>query len=303
MYRRTTMPILIPPSTISGQLQYHWLDPRGTLRNLNREGSPNIFIPRGSVGLGAPEFDLVSDKYPFFAGSYLRHINTNPRDIQIPIFVRSDSLGGLALSVEDLYSWFDTGDETNRTPGYLRVTRPDGSVRQIALYFKGGFLGDTEEGAPTWTQYILEMFAPDPYPTGPDVITSVYPQAVSGSFSVGLMNVGKLPAYPIITAHGLFTSINVQNATTNGIVGFFAATSATRELIIDMRPDELRQGLAVYDDLGVNKISTISISPGAETFWHLAPGVNDLTILFSGATSPETLVTIDYLPRYRSLLR
>lgn len=291
---------MIPPAPITGQLQYHWLDPRGTLRSLNREDSPDLFVPRGSVGLGSAEFDLTTDKYPFFAGSYLRHINTQERDLQIPIFIRNNTLGGLALAVEDLHEWFDTGDEKNRTPGYFRVTRPDGSVRQLACYFKGGMLGNTEDGGPTWTKYMLDLLAPDPWPTAVDPIVTEYTVAEAASF--GIMNVGRLPAYPTLTIHGPYDTVNMQNLTNTGAVGFFYAATSSRSLIVDMRPDELRQGLAVQDDLGANKISLISLSPGPP-FWPLEPGANDLFVIFTGSTSSLTKVTFSYLPRYRSLLR
>lgn len=296
------MPIMIPPASPTGILQYHWIDPTDASHPLYRDGSPDIFVPKGAVGLGYVSSELALEKLPANAGALLRHINIPVRKIELPIFVKTETIGDLAEAMETLYDWFATGDESFRDPGYFVVIRPDDSVRQIACYYAGGLEGDMEPGGPGWTKVVVSLIAPDPYPTAGGTITLHKTVGEAASFVV--LNDGRLPSQPQWKIHGPFTNgVTITNTTTGKSLtaGPGLTINSTQFIIIDTRPAEERTTLAVYDNLGNNILYIIS--PTSE-FFPLGPGSNTITVSFlSGGTDANTYVELIYLPKYRSLLR
>src|SRR4051812_10082192 len=125
------MPLIIPPLVASGGLRYEWVDPGATVRDLTLQTSPNLFVSRGSINLGTAGSEIGDEKLPTAPGSVVRRISVPPSRIELPITILQDSLGDVLNVLDTLRSWFDTGDETRRTPGYLRITRPDGTIRQF----------------------------------------------------------------------------------------------------------------------------------------------------------------------------
>src|SRR6185503_7583931 len=160
------MPLFIPAAPVAGEMLIKWRDPNGVLRDLSRNTSPNLFVPAGSAGMGSVKFDITDEKYPLTAGTFIRQINTASRLIELPIVIHEDTFNGALLAAEDLHTWFQTGNESEKTPGYLEVTRPDGSVRKIAAYYTDGLTGDLSQGGPNWFKTVARLYCPDPYPTG-----------------------------------------------------------------------------------------------------------------------------------------
>jgi hypothetical protein len=296
------MPFIVPPSSITGVLQFFWIDSNGDSHDLNQH--PDLFVKVGSVGLGDAEFEIESDKFPSSAGSLMRRINTRPREITLPIIVHDEDISGLILTVEDMHDWFDTGDETEKRPGTLRVIRPDDSVRDIKAYKVRGMEGDTSVGSVTWAEFDVELFCPDPYPTDSEETFTAKTVAQAASFAI--INQGRLEAYPVIILTGPFTNFTLRNVTRSDeedadieIVG--AVSLLVDEfLVIDTRPSETRPGFSVYDNLNANRISVVSPT---SVFWSLKPGSNVLEFTFGSGTTAATTVQISYLARYRSLLR
>lgn len=290
------MPI-IPPVSASGILRFNWVDPGGTTRDLTWQTSPRLFVARGGTGLGMAAVEFADDKIPYAGGSLLRHVNVPPRRIELPIVVREDSIGDLILTVDDLREWFGTADERVRTPGYLRVTRPDGTIRKIAAYYAGGLDGDMGSGGVGWTQYVVSLYCPDPWPTADEDTVLTYTTADLPTFS--MINQGEIDAYPIWTITGPCAVASGANVTTSKSWTHAASLAAGESLTIDTRPASLRTTQQVYDDTGANRYS--DLNPASALFW-LAPGQNDLAATLTGTTS-ATEVELRYLARYRGLLR
>lgn len=291
------MPFMIPPAPIVGTLQYYWIDKNAVVRDLNRDTSPSRFVVAGSVGLGDAEFDITDEKFPRNPGSFIRQINTHPRTLHVPIYIRGTSLGNLSDIVDDTLDWFDTGDEISKHPGYFRVVRPDGTTRQIAAYKNSaGLVGDMKEGGVTWTRYVVDLYCPDPYPTDPDDTVIV---KATGYNNFGVLNSGRLETYPIWKLTGPFTSFLIDNATTHWTITGTITIAAGHYLILDHRPSELRTGYSVYDDTGTNRQA--NVTPGS-VFGLLEPGTSICGVSFGGS-SGATQVQLTYLQRYRALLR
>lgn len=294
---------LIPPVSVTGELRFYWVDPQGVVRNLNKSDSPNLFVIAGSRGLGAPTMAINDSKLPRSPGTLINQINVGAREITLPIFVQNASLGGLLLTVEELAGWFDTGDETHRQPGYLRIIRPDDSVRQILCYATEGMEGDTEEGTPNYVIYEQGLYAPDPTPTAltNTVVNKTVSEAYNGNNGFGVINEGTRHAYPIWTLTGPFNAVAIYNLDTDEYIQINIVLNVGETLYVDTRPSELRPGLQIYDQDGDSRINTIA---PASKFWHLSPGLNHVVINFTGGgTTTATTIKLEYLARYRTLLR
>lgn len=290
------MPI-IPPVSASGILRFEWVDPGGTTRDLTWQTSPRLFVARGATGLGMAEVEFAADKIPYASGSLVRHVNVPPRRIELPIVVREDSIGDLVLTVDDLREWFGTADERVRDPGYLKVTRPDGSVRKIAAYYAGGLEGDMGAGGTGWTQYVVSLYCPDPWATADEETVLTYTTADLPTFS--MINGGELDAYPIWTITGPVAIASAANVTTSKSWTHDAQLAGGETLIVDTRPASIRTTSQVYDGTGANRYA--DLNPASSLFW-LVPGQNNLAAALTG-TSGATEVELRYLARYRGLLR
>ncbi len=299
------MPLILEPASgpVVGTLKFEWLDPGGVLRDLTRETSANLFVSRGSAGLGAPGVELVSEKLPSTAGAIHRYTQTKPLEIDLPLSVHAASFASLMATMAELREWFDTGDERRRTPGYLRITRPqDGEERQIACLYAGGLEGDLNEGSPTWAPVVVSLVAPDPYWTDVTPTEAVYDQSDVG-VPVAIINSGDFDAYPIWTLAGPGSAWSITNTTTGKSFALTADSGLTLvagdELTIDTRPAGQRQNLQILSDDGVSMFSKVAAG-GA--LWWLAPGSNTFIIAASGVTA-DTAIRLQWLPRYRGVLR
>lgn len=297
------MPYLITPTPAAGQLQFAWLDPTGTLRDLTRESSPNLFVPVGSVGLGSPRNEVESEKLPFAAGNVVRHIRTQPIEIQLPIIIYKTTYASVISQADQLRTWFDTGDEISGHPGYLRITRPDETVRQIECYYRSGLEGNTQEGSPTYVPYVIDLFAPDPTWTDTEAVSESY---INTDFGTSLLinNEGDFVSYPIWTITGPASSIVLSNTTQSKTLTLTANGGITldpgEQLIIDTRPYQQRPSHLQIYDLGNNNL--FSHVTATSQFWNFTPGVNRFTVSASGTTA-ATELQLQYLQRYRGVLR
>lgn len=295
-------PIVIPAIAPSGTLVYEWVDPNGVVRALS--GNPSVNILTGERGLGAPGVDLSDDKLPFASGTLIRHAAIGARDIELPVlFGPVASASVLESLMDSVYSWFATADEQSRTPGFLRVTRHDGSQRQVACYYVGGLEGDmtSARSGDVWQRAEIRLRAADPWAA--DLSDTEYTWAAAALPNVTVMNSGQVDAYPIWRFHGPFGSIAATNTTTGRTWNLVVALTLDRELIVDTRPANQRDDLTTYvTDLHTNLYPYFT---STSDLWPLVPGSNSLTITLSGtpATGAETLVILDYLQRYRGLLR
>lgn len=299
------MPLVLSPSgsPASGILRWEWVDPTGVVRDLTYQTSPNLFVSRGTAGLGVPPVTLNVEKLPTMPGGVARYTATGPREIDLPIHVSAASLGALELAVEYLRAWFDTGDESGRRFGYLRITRPsDDGVRQVACLYAGGLEGDLEDGGPTSCTKVVSLLAPDPAWTPTADEEATYDQSDIG-VTQAIINLGDFAAYPVWTITGPASAITLTNATTGKTLALTAngglALGTAETLTIDTRPPYQRSTLAVIDDDGTAHSN--KIAPGG-SLWHFAPGQNNFTIAATGATV-DTAIALAWLPRYRGVLR
>lgn len=290
--------LLIPPlASPPGTLVYEWIDPAGVLRSLS--GNPNVNVMVGERGLGMPAPDLSVEKLPFHSGAIDRHAAIPPRVIELPIELHADSGPDLEALLDDVHSWFHTADEQQRRRGYLRVTRRDGSQRQVACFYTDGLQGDLSPSVATETEQdaVIELTAVDPWATAIEDTTVSYDIGTAAQFVV--INEGHLDAYPIWTIPGPFVSMTFANHTRARSWTLNLTLTAGESIRIDTRPSSQRTTAQVVDSSGLNRRAFLT---DASDLWALAPADNsvDIALANGGIT---TTISLAYRPRYRSLLR
>ena len=292
--------IVLPNLAPSGTLAYQWLDPSNTLRNLY--GS-SVNVEVGERGLGVPTPDLAEDKLPFGSGTIVRHVAIASREIELPLLFEAASAAVLEALLDNVHGWFATADETTKTPGYLRVTRQDGTQRQVACYYAGGLEGDlsSERAGDRWQSAVVLLKAADPWATDIADSTASWDQTDIGD-SVAIMNAGQLDAYPIWTITGPAAGISILNETTQKSFALTADGGLTltggQVLAIDTRRADQLTDLPVL----VGGTSQFSKLTAASSLFTLLGGQNNFVISASG-TSGATAFELAYRQRYRALLR
>lgn len=296
--------IYIPPALDTQTLQYSFVDRFGTEHDLTWNTSPNLFVPKGTKGLGLPDVDLVLEKAPFDPGSYLRYTKTGPLEIQLPLVIHHTSPETVLTIAENVRDWFYTGDERGSSPGYLRVKRPqDGTTRQIAVYYKNGLLGDMEEGSPLYVPYVITLVAPNPFWTDLEYSEMTF---TSGDFSFTQLvtNVGDMDAYTIWTVGGPVYDFSITNTTTGKSISLTAqggySVLSGESITIDTRPAPERNRPPVYSDDGTNLYAIVE--PTSSLQLWLVEGNNQIMLRGAGKTG-STTVHLQWLPKYRGVLR
>lgn len=292
--------VIIPAASPTGDLRYEWVDPTGVVRDLTYQTSPHLFVSRGALNLGTAGSEIVDEKLPTAPGSVVRRVAVPPSRIELPITVNESAFGNVVGVVDALRGWFDTGDESRRTPGYLRVTRPDGSVRQLLCYYAGGLDGDLSTGGPNGTTYVVTLFAPDPWPTASTETVKQWTAAELLS-PIGEINPGQMAAYPIWRVYGPSTSMSVGNLTTGKAWSIALNLPTGKVLLIDTRPSSSRTTLPVVDSDGVNRFGAMVTGTVIFGNW-LVPGLNSFFTAFFG-TSAATRLELRYTARYRGMVR
>jgi hypothetical protein len=292
------MPIIIPPSAPTGLLRYEWVDPQEVVRDLSFETSPQLFVSRGAAGLGAPPVEIADEKLPWHGGTVVRHISTGAARMSLPITIRQETMGDLLQVFDDLRGWFDTGDEQRRSPGYLRITRQDDTVRQRLCYYAGGLEGNLDEGAPTWTTVVVDLYAPDGWPTDGETQTEEWD--TSDFPNVALMNSGRRDAYPIWTITGPAQGVIIGNTTTDKVWGWGGIVPDGDTLLVDTRPASQRFTYPVTTGGGVSQYLYMTAN---SELWHLTPGLNAITLEIDAMTTGDTRIAVQYEQRFNGGLR
>ncbi len=227
-------------------------------------------------------------------------IRADTREVFLPLLVKSSTLQD-ALRLCAKYWNPRSGD------GTLKVVDDTEHSRILKCRYAGGLEGDGRNSGSGWQKVGLRLRALQPYWQDEEYQdylfvldapvlffqTPFFPLHISkGTIdgNVTVNNPGEVEAYPLITAHGPLTSLEVQNVTTGKTMNFPSLSmTASDVLTIDARPEVLSVKLN-----GTNAFSLLSAS---SSMWSILPGNNQLKITTSG-TSSESSVTISFAARY-----
>lgn len=266
----------------------------------------------GDSGFGMAPLHRITQRGPMQMGDTDDDFRLDPRILQLPLIVNCYTISEYYYAREQLLSIFSPSNVT----GIITVTYPDGTQRAINTKVLGGLTFDYQPSDGYMLRTVIQLRADDPtwYDPTPQVVS--ISSAVAGTtmpipllipFTLGtstinttatITNSGNWITYPVITATGSITNFSIVNNTT----GLQIVTSGTIPAGRVWTFNLLYGYKTVYDDLGVNQISTVTTASQLATFALVsAPtaiaGVNTLT-LSSTAAGAGSSVTITYYTRY-----
>jgi hypothetical protein len=190
--------------------------------------------------------------------------------------------------------------------GTLRITRADGSWREIGcLYVDGlGWTDDAGQGI-THDRVALQLLAPDPWWYGAEVVAldfattagrsylapyeTVSPDRALGSGTVDV--IGDAAVSPIWTITGPATSVTVRYSD-SGPGWTFGAIDAGETITINV------ETYTVTDNTGANRIGNIAWL--TSTLFQLSPGPNALLLSITGGVVGQSAIRLTYRPRWET---
>lgn len=230
----------------------------------------------------------------------LTGLRADVREVFLPLLVKAESLQD-ALRLCARYWNPRIGD------GTLKVEDDLGNARILKCRYAGGLEGDGRNSGPGWQKIGLRLRALQPYwqdEQYQDYVfaldspvlffqSSFFPLHISKSTidgNVTVNNPGEVEAYPLITARGPLTALEIQNVTTGKTMNFPVLTMTASDILtIDTRPEILSVKIN-----GNNAFASMSAS---SSLWTIQPGSNQLKIVTAG-TSSNSLVTLSFAARY-----
>lgn len=323
-----TAPVVTPPPTGGGGSKpvplpeigfatATYTDPSGKVWPLTDEDAGWFTLADGVSGLGATPYELTTDEHPR-GGARLRHAQPQPRAIVWPLYVYGDThvefVGRWRALATAFTRTLREGPDGRRTPGWLEISRPDGTRRRIAVYYREGFEGRGSRGSGIVSDAAaITLWCEDPYWIDPvEIVVHRETGALSSFFTpyptisssqvlgeTAVTNPGDVVVWPQWTVTGPASLITFTHQGTNesfslnpsaAAVGH-GALLAGEQVTITTDPPSVR-----YQD-GANWVGGLNW-PSA-VLWGLAPGVNPVTFQLNGS-GPGSAVDLRFNPRYET---
>ncbi|MFF3928557.1 phage tail family protein [Streptomyces hirsutus] len=307
-----------------GYATAQYTDPSGTVWPLTDIDSGWFTLAEGVSGLGAVKYDLTSDPHPR-GGARLRHAQPQPRTIVWPLFVQGKDHMEFVQRWRALATAFTRtlrpGPDGVRVPGVLEIARPDGSRRQIEVFYEDGFEGEAKQG---WGRdadsAVISLWCEDPYWADP-VPQVVHREAgtlanflnpyptVSSSQVLGnttVTNPGDTTVWPtwqitgpasLITFTHARKKANGQTVTESFILNPSAPDVGHGNLLTGEQVTIRTDPPSVRFQNGDNWVGGLNWPTAS--LWGLVPGENAVTFALSGSGSGSA-VDLVYQPRYET---
>lgn len=277
-----------------------WIDANGTEHPFDTD--IKALAGEGMRGRFMPNFSFIEDKTPFTAGSRIQQVNIEPRDVDVPIFVKSKNDVELRSKMRDITRMLNPlkGD------GHLRSISSDGTQRELACRYLSGFEGDEsrDNKGYYWLKAILVFHAADPfwYDTATQVKTftsgepvpffPLFPLRLNSSnvfADTTIDNAGDVETWPEWTVTGPGEHIKLRNLTTGETMYFEHEDSKLgigESITINTKPFHKK----IIKNDGSNLFYTLSDD---SSLWTLQDGNNAIRLEMSGATE-ESSIQLSY---------
>jgi len=277
-----------------------WHGPDGSVLALN-PGKGWFRTMPAVAGIGAVPVEIVSTPDPD-GGVVVEYVRAKERTIIWPLFMRGNS------HTEFLELWRSVVEAFTITrrlgPGRLRITRPDGTAREIPARYQSGFELEASgsDGAWTYATAPLSLLCPSPWwqDVDPTVIAGEesagasflgsYPTVSSGEVlgdTTALVQ-GDEPVWPTWTIRGPMTQLVATNNTRGESFTLTHTLAANSTITISARP------IRVVDESGVSLIDKLNLPTGKP--WRLDPGTSSITFSVTGAapaSGPDAATRIE----------
>lgn len=284
-----------------GTIRATWIDPTGVEWPLSDiDPDTGAFTTWDISGWGARPYEYTTDPLTR-GGEDVRFIRAKPARFTWPLHIYGDTHMEFTQRYRDLRRAFMMTAWQN-LPGTLRVSRPDGTARQIQCWCEDGWGLEKGQGWLSATP-VLTLFAPDGYWTDVTPITvsrasatgvdflSGFP-AVSSSQVLGattIVNPGDVRAWPSWVITGPATAITATNTTTNETFTLTTTLTAGQQATIDTLKAQVR------GPTGTNLVG--SLNWPTAYLWSLLAGSNSITFTVAGSGT-GTRIDLTFYPRY-----
>lgn len=265
-----------------------WVDPDSTVIPLN--------VERKTQNRFSPPNRFVIDESPTVDGAVMRSVRHTARRVILPIVIKGDSPGDVRTQIEDLTYALDP----KRGPGKIRVTGPNGIVRESVAYLEDGMgLDETLNSAagPLWQRASLQFFCPEPYWKDATTTSGVenydsdtptffpfFPLRLVSSSIFGtatILNDGHVETYPRWQVTGPGSAIYLKNLSTGEYISLDVSLAAGETVSIDTTPGVR----SITKNDGTNLFGQLSAD---STLWALRQGSNSIQMEMSSADSTSS---------------
>lgn len=267
-----------------------WYPPDGTRLNLN-PGRSDFMSLRSVSGLGAVPVDAITTPSAD-GGVIVEYIRAKERTVLWPLRMRADTHMDFVTLWRSTMESFTQCRRYNK-PGKLRLTRPDGTAREIPAFYASGFEQDPEEGAWTEQTAVVNLLCPAPWWQDVDLIErewlqeagvdylNPYPSFGSGAVigAASMRNDGVEPAWPTWTIRGPLTSLVAANTTRGESFTITKTLTVGQVMTISTRPIQVR------GPAGEQAINTLNLLTGGIP-WRLdAKATTNITFTAAGSAN------------------
>lgn len=257
----------------------------------------------GDQGFGLAPLHRITTRGPLQHGDSDIDYRLDPRIIQIPLVAKNASSDGpmathyaIRNALLQIFNPLYTGVLR------VRIGTIDASVATMQEYFinvrvLGGLTFDVDP-VDYHVRTVVQLRADDPTwyegsPLGGPLVLTYFDANIGASqvLTIG----GNWPAFPIIRVNGPITNPSITNSTTGQVIAITATIGAGAYFDIDLSYGKK----TVYDNLGVNRIATVSATSDLAT-WALNPGANTISVTGTGTTAASDL-TFTFYNRYTGI--
>lgn len=260
-------------------------------------------------GVGMPEIKRIEDQGPLQHGATDVGFRLAPRMLQLVLMYAEATLAAAVAARDAFYALFTPSMEVIS----LRLTRDDGSVRQIDCHVVNAVDLPESEAIGASLRFVVQLRAAQPLWYDPQTYTAyvsgngtianlpipfVVPLVASGSVmaeSSAISYGGTFESFPTITVIGPVTALQITNESTGDFLSFAGEIPDGTTLTIDLGYGQK----TVIDQGGVNRIGWLSNDSDLATFsLQAAPavpgGTNSITVTGTDVDA-GTRVSLSYI--------
>lgn len=276
---------------------FKWIDASGVEYDLN-DGANRVVQAEGIAGVHVPGFSLAEAENGLYAGARVTGVRTKPRDVDVPLLLKYGTRAALFADLADLAYALDP----RRGDGRLRMTLPDGTVRDLICRYVTGLGGD-DKGF-SHREFSLVFRAGDPYWYATTAVSQVITEATSTKTkwfpffplqlcsaamfaNVTIPNAGEVETWPIWTVNGPGSGLKFVNKTTGKSLSLDVALESGDALVVDTRPG--------FKSVKLNGNYRYDLLDGE--LWSLAVGNNIVSLFMLGA-GVGSQIGVSYYNRY-----
>ena len=267
----------------------------------------------GGVGTGMAPLHILSERSPQQHGDTYRGFRLDPREIAYVVELGANTPGDLDDGRDVLYRLLTPTDDGLS----LRVARQNGSQRQIACRYSGGFTGDTKDiDGELWQKIALTFSCRDPLWYDPEQVAETFgASGAAAGMAIPWLIPWKLGASSISQARtlqypGTFETspvVRIVGPITDAIVTDASSPGADR---LDFTGTTIANGAyyevdcvqkTVKDHTGANQISKLINSDLSTFALHphpIAPGGANTIVVGGSGISSVTQLYLSYYARY-----